>query len=173
MSVQLSNSLAPFLRPNQYVNYSDGSAAVQKARELTAGAPDNLSRVQAVYDWVVANLSYDYSKAGTIQSGYLPDVDAVLAQKSGICFDYAALMAAMLRSQGVSVKLLIGYTSTGEYHAWINVWSGEAGWMDGVIYFDGNAWKLMDPTFASTGKQSKSVMDFIGNTANYKERFAY
>ena len=173
VSAQLSDALAPFLRPNQYVNYSDSSEAVQKARELTAGVTDNLGKVQAVYDWVVTNLTYDYDKAKTVQSGYLPDVDKVLQEKKGICFDYASLMSAMLRSQGVPVKLVIGYTSTGEYHAWINVWSEKDGWVDNVIYFDGNTWKLMDPTFASSGNQSQSIMEFIGNTGNYKERFAY
>ena len=173
ISVQLGDSLAPFLRPNQYVNYNAGSEAVKLAQELVKGAGDELGKVKAVYNWVVGNLSYDYDKAKTVQSGYLPDVDKVMAEKKGICFDYAALMSAMLRSQGVPVKLVVGYTSTGEYHAWINVWSRESGWMDSVIYFDGSSWKLMDPTFASTGKQSQSIMEYIGNTANYKERFTY
>ena len=173
INARLSDSLAPFLRPNQYVNYSDSSEAVKKARELTAGATDNLDKVRAVYHWVVTNLTYDHDKAKTVQSGYLPDVDKVLQEKKGICFDYASLMSAMLRSQGVPVKLVIGYTSPGEYHAWINVWSEESGWIDSVIYFDGEVWKLMDPTFASSGNQSESIMEFIGNTGNYKERFAY
>ena len=173
VNAEFSDSLAPFLRPNQYVNYSDGSEAVRKARELTAGASDNLDKVRAVYNWVVTNLTYDYDKAATVQSGYVPDVDKVLQERKGICFDYASLMSAMLRSQGVPVKLIIGYTSKGEYHAWINVWSEESGWMDSVIYFDGKVWKLMDPTFASSGKQSESIMEYIGNAGNYKERFAY
>ena len=173
ISVKLSDDLAPFLRPNQYVNYSNDSEAVRMARELVKDAGDNLGKVRAVYNWVVANLSYDYDKAKTVQSGYIPDLDHIMQVKKGICFDYAALMSAMLRSQGVPVKMVFGYTSKGEYHAWINVWSEESGWMDSVIYFDGSAWKLMDPTFASTGKQSKSVMEYIGNPANYKERFTY
>ena len=173
ITVRLDNSLAPFLRPNQYVNYSSGSQAVKKAQELVKDAKDNLSKVKVVYNWVVTNLSYDYDKAKTVKSGYLPDVDKVMREKKGICFDYAALMSSMLRSQGVPVKLVVGYTSTGEYHAWINVWSEESGWMDSVIYFDGKTWKLMDPTFASTGEQSQSIMEYIGNTANYKERFTY
>ena len=173
ISVKLEDSLAPFLRPNQYVNYTEDSEAVKLARELVGDETDNLAKVRAVYNWVVTNLTYDYDKAKTVKTGYLPDVDNVLEEKKGICFDYSALMASMLRSQGVPVKLVVGWTSTGEYHAWINVWSDGAGWMDGVIYFDGNAWKLMDPTFASTGNQSKFIMEYIGNPANYRERFAY
>jgi len=173
VNVQLSDSFAPFIRPNQYVNYSDSSEAVKKAKELVDGLDDNLSKVCAVYDWVVTNLSYDTNKAKTVQTGYLPDVDQVMKDKKGICFDYASLMAAMLRSQGVPIKLVVGYTSRGEYHAWINVWSEDDGWVQSMIYFDGEDWNLMDPTFASSGKQSKSIMDFINNGTNYKERFVY
>lgn len=173
VSAKLSDAFAPFLRPNQYVNYSDSSEAVKKAKELVKDAKDNLGKVEAVYDWVVSNLTYDTQKAKTVKAGYLPDVDKVMEEKKGICFDYASLMSAMLRSQGVPVKLVVGYTSTGEYHAWINVWNEDSGWMDSVIYFDGKDWKLMDPTFASSGKQSQTIMEYIGNTTNYKERFVY
>ena len=168
VEARLDDAFAPFLRPNQFVNYSEGSEAVEKARELGRDATDNLGRGQAVYDWVVTNLSYDYDKAAAVKTGYLPDVDVTMEEKKGICFDYASLMSAMLRSQGVPVKLVVGYTSRGEYHAWINVWSESDGWIDGVIHFDGKEWELMDPTFASSGKQSKDTLEYISNPGNYK-----
>ena len=171
----LTDQFAPFLRPNQYVNYSEDSAIIPKAQEIieNAGAEDNLSKVGAIYEWVVTNLTYDNAKAKSVKAGYLPDVDKVMEEKTGICWDYASLMAAMLRSQGVPVKLVVGYTSRGEYHAWINVWSEEGGWVEGMIYFDGKVWKLMDPTFASSGKQTNSIMKFINDSNNYKEKYFY
>ena len=52
-----------------------------------------------------------------MQSGYLPDVDEVLASQTGICFDYAAVMASMLRCERIPTRLEVGYM--GEvYHAW-------------------------------------------------------
>ena len=45
--------------------------------------------------------------------------------------------------------------------------------MDNVIYFDGNTWKLMDPTFASNGHRSDAIMKYIGDGSNYKTRFSY
>ncbi len=174
VSAQLTDEFAPFIRPNQYVNYSDDSKAVAKAAEIIQekGAEDNLSKTEAIYDWVVNNLSYDTAKASSVQSGYLPDIDVTLAEKKGICFDYAALMAAMLRSQNVPVKLVVGWTGS-QYHAWINVWSESDGWVEGMIYFNGQNWELMDPTFASSGKQSKRIMEYIGDGKNYKARFLY
>ena len=56
-----------------------------------------------------------------MQSGYLPDLDQVLEKKMGICFDYASLTAALLRVQGIAVKLVIGYADN-TYHAWNEVY---------------------------------------------------
>jgi len=125
-----------------------------------------------IYRYVVKSLSYDYDKAATVQSGYLPDLDAVLAAGKGICFDYAALMTAMLRSQGIPCKLVVGYAGT-EYHAWISVWSEETGWVDGVVYFNGTTWQRMDPTFMSASGGSQTIVNFIKNDANYTVKYLY
>ena len=172
VSAQLTDEFAPFLRPNQYVNFTENSKAVAKGAELCQGITDNLKKVEKIYNYVVNNLTYDTQKAASVQSGYLPNVDAVMDSGKGICFDYAALMASMLRSQEVPCKLVVGYTGD-VYHAWINVWSEEDGWVEGLIYFDGKVWKLMDPTFASSGNQSNKIMEYIGNGANYKAKYLY
>ena len=172
ISVSLADEFAPFLTPNQYVNFSNGSAAVNKGAELAASAADEIGVVTNVYNYVIKNITYDTAKAASVQSGYLPNVDQVLAQKTGICFDYAALMTAMLRSQDIPTKLVIGY-SGGLYHAWVNVYIDNIGWVDNFIYFDGHNWSLMDPTFASSGGQSESIKQYIGNGSNYQAKYTY
>ena len=42
-----------------------------------------------------------------------------------------------------------------------------------MIFFDGADWKLMDPTFASSGKQSESIMKYINNPKNYSAKYLY
>ena len=170
--VVLDNEFAPFLLPNQYVDYNENSLCVAKARELVAGKTETLDMVKAIYNYVVSNYSYDTYKAATVESGYLPVLDDIYNEKKGICFDYAALATAMLRSIDIPTKLVIGYSGT-QYHAWINVYSEESGWMTGVIFFDGETWKLMDPTFASSGRQSASIMSYISNASNYSAKYSY
>ena len=172
VSVKLKDEFAPFLRPNQYVDYENAPNTVALAASLTADKTDTLEKVQAVYEYVVRNLTYDKKLAATVKNGYLPVLDTVLAQKTGICFDYAALMAVMLRSQGIPCKLVVGYAGSA-YHAWINVWTEEDGWVDGVIYFDGTSWQRMDPTYASSGKESASIMKYIGDGKNYSAKYLY
>ena len=172
INVSLASQYEPFLYPNQYVNFSEGSAAVQKAAEISASAADAIGVVNNVYNYVINNTVYDTAKANSVQSGYLPSVDQTLASGSGICFDYAALMVSMLRSQDIPAKLVIGYTGS-VYHAWVNVYIDGVGWLDNYIYFDGTNWSLADPTFASTGGQSDSIKQYIGNGANYQQKYCY
>lgn len=172
VTVKLSDEFAPFLAPNQYVYYTDKSKAVALASQLTANETTDVDRIKAVYNWVIGNISYDRELARTVQSGYLPNLDQLLTSKKGICFDYASLMTAMLRSQGIPAKLVVGYSGKA-YHAWINAYTKEDGWINGFIYFDGQSWKLMDPTFASSGNQSSAIMSYIGDGTNYQAKYLY
>ena len=171
VSVTLKDEFAPFLTSNQYVNYAAAPNTVARAAELTKNCKTTMEKIKAVYEEVVA-MTYDKTKATTVTSGYLPNLDAVLAAKTGICFDFASLMTGMLRSQGIPCKLVVGYAGT-TYHAWINVYTEENGWVNSAIYFDGTTWQRMDPTFASSGKQSTAVMTYIGTGSNYTAKYYY
>ena len=65
---------------------------------------------------MISKYKYDRKLAKTVKNDYLPNLDQIYKKKKGICFDYAAVMTAMLRSQGVPTKLVIGYTGNA-YHA--------------------------------------------------------
>ena len=165
IDVSIDNEFSPFLYPNQYTWFTQDSQTVSKASDLTRGVKNGLEAVGAAYDFVITNISYDEEKARTVESGYLPDVDETLESGKGICFDYAALMTAMLRSQGIPTKLEIGYS--GEvYHAWISTWLKEKGWVENIIELDGKNWSLIDPTLAAGNKPS-SVKKYIGDGSNY------
>ena len=174
--VTLKNEFAPFLHPNQYVNFTKDSKAVAKAAELVTGVSDLLDKTAAVYKFVIGNITYDTKLANDIVAGkhpgYLPDIDAVLASRKGICFDYAALMTAMLRSQNIPTKLVVGYADKVK-HAWISVYSEKTGWINNVIFFDGKDWKMMDPTFAAAATSSKSLQAFIGDGNSYTMTHLY
>ena len=176
LRVTLVDEFAPFLRPNQFVNFHEESDVVMKAAELVSGDYGFLEKIAAVYEFVVNHLSYDRDFANEViaghHRGYLPDLDRVLARGRGICFDYAALMTAMLRSQSIPTKLVIGYAGDVK-HAWINVFSEETGWIDQLIFFDGENWLMMDPTFASGASSPEALEQFIGDGSMYTETHLY
>jgi len=144
IDVKLADETVPFLYPNQYVWYDADSATVQKARELVRGLTDQTQIAEAFYEFVVKHMRYDNELARTVERGYLPSADASLESGKGICFDYAALLAVMLRSEGIPTRMLIGtVTPENLYHAWNSVFlEGKWVWMDPTL--DGSGHKERD-----------------------------
>ena len=171
LSVSLSDEFKPFLYPNQYVWFTGDSQVVALGRELSDQSADDLDYVQNSYYYVIRNISYDNDKAENTPTDYVPDIDTILEEKKGICFDYASLMAALLRSQSIPTKLEVGYSGEA-YHAWISVYLTESGWVDNIIEFGGKDWVLMDPTLAANNS-SKAVAKYIGDGSKYTVKYSY
>lgn len=170
VSVALSSERAPFTVPNVYCNYTDTSACVKKARELTKDAQNQGDAVKDICQWVVDNVSYDNDKASKLKqaTGYIPNPDKTLTSKKGVCFDYASLGAAMLRSVGIPTKLVTGYVSPDQiYHAWIMVYI-DGTWKNAQFSVDKNAWSRVDLTFAAGGDNKN-----VGDGKEYTDRYVY
>ncbi len=172
--VKLEDEFQPFLRPSDYVNYNEDSECVKKAAELAEEAEDALGVVAGVYSYICANVTYDRDLARSIQEKkvtvYLPDVDAVLSSGKGICFDYAALTAAMLRSQGIPTKMIFGDVSPDNlYHAWNMFYTEETGWVTVGYEVSADSWNRLDLTFSANGADGS----FIGDGSNYTDVFIY
>ena len=169
-TVTLSTEFAPFLMPGQFCAYTADSACVAKARELTADATNEGEVVAIICTWVAKNVSYDTPKAKRLATatGYVPDPDETLATGKGICFDYASLSTAMLRSLGLPTKLMTGYVGEDAvYHAWIMVYI-DGTWQTAKFSVSPNEWSRCDVTFASTGATAYS-----GDGSAYTDRYTY
>lgn len=171
INVSIEDEFLPFLYPNQYVNFHTDSKAVSKGRDLAKDTYSDLDVVQNIYNYVIKNISYDTEKAQNVSYGYVPDVDDTLSSKKGICFDYAALMTSMLRSQNIPTKLEVGYSGDA-YHAWISTYIDDKGWVDDIIQFDGDTWQIMDPTLAATN-DSAAVKKYVGDGSHYVVKYTY
>lgn len=170
IKVILENEFLPYIYPNQYVNFSPESETSQKALSMLPDDATDVEALDAIYTYVTGTITYDTEKAENVDAGYLPDVDETLACGSGICFDYAAVMTAMLRSRDIPCKLQIGYSGDIK-HAWIDVYIRSKGWVEGAIAFDGETWQRMDPTFDSNSEDKDFIRSFIGDGTNYTVQF--
>jgi len=167
---EISDVFSPFLRPNQFSNFTSGTRAVAKSAEISQGSKTDMRVIEKLFIFITENVKYDYEKAATVESGYLPDVDETLSTGMGICFDYAALMTCMLRSQRIPCKLVVGYAGEA-YHAWISVHVEGVGWVANMIQFNDDKWTFMDPTFAASGDRADP--NVIGDGENYNPVFYY
>ena len=169
--VKLTSETAPFTQPNMYCNYSSSSACVTKARDLTADCENVGDAVRAVCTYIVDNVSYDTDKATQLSkiTGYVPNPDETFSTNKGICFDYASLGAAMLRSMGIPTKIVTGYVSPDDlYHAWIMVYI-DGSWSSAQFSVSPQSWSRVDLTFAA----DSSNQGFVGDGLSYTERYVY
>ena len=149
--VTIQDEFSVYLYPNQVVNYGPDSIVVNKSFELTKDDEDDLTRIYHLFEYTVDVLDYDYEKADYVSDTYvLPDLTQAIENGSGICFDYASMMVAMLRINHIPARLICGGTDRDEYHAWVEVYLEGQGWVNPDIFIDKKTWTIMDPTFASS-----------------------
>ena len=169
-SITIPDDFEPFLRPSDYIIYSEDSDCVAKAAEIASVSDTALDVIDGVYEFICKTVTYDRELAKDIPTGYLPDVDSTMKTGKGICFDYASLAAAMLRSQGIPTKVIFGYVSPNDvYHAWNMIYTEETGWIAVKIQVSENDWNRFDLTFSANGADA----DFIGNGDHYSEVYQY
>lgn len=179
IEVKLEDKNSPYINPNQQVNFTKDSKTIQKANELVKDCKTDLEKVEKIYNYVITAMTYDYDKADKAKngelSGYVPEIDKVISSGQGICYDYASVLAAMLRSQGIPAKLVKGYVApSGTYHAWNEFYIKGSGWFKiNEMKFDGDKFERVDPTYDSTTKSNSDIIKFIGDGSNYSNKWVY
>lgn len=165
VQVTLTDANSPYLYPNQIVDYNSSSLVYSKSFEIVKNDEDDLTRVAHLFQYVVNTLDYDDDKAKNVSDSFhLPDIEGSLESGKGICFDYAASLAALCRIQGIPAKVIVGWTDI-EYHAWVEIYIKDKGWINPKIYFKKKKWNLVDPTFADSANS-----DYEGK---YEEVYHY
>lgn len=155
--VETTSDNAPYLSSVQNVKWTDEDAAITKATELS----DAKDQLAAIYSYLVSNVKYDYNKIHSLAPGYLPNIEDTFASGRGICYDFAALFASMLRSQGIPTKLVMGYTPNAVgYHAW------------NEVFVDGK-WIVIDITYDSQMKEKGLPYSMIKTTSTYQVTKVY
>ena len=170
VDVALESEFVPYLCANQYADYTRDSECVKLATQMAENATDVHDFIAQVYKHVTQKVKYDYPKAEEVPSGYIPVPDETLKTGKGICIDYAALTASMLRSQGVPTKIIFGYVAPNDvYHAWNMFYTEDEGWITVEFKVDPSTWTRLDLTFSANGSDAQ----FIGDGSNYSDVYQF
>jgi len=164
VELKMDNENAVFLQSIPLVDWNNDTKAVAEARKLTNAATTDMEKVQAIYTYITQTIKYDYEKARTVQTDYIPNLDAIYDTSTGICYDYAAVFAAMARSQHIPTRLVMGYEASAPdvYHAW-----------NQVYLKDSQQWVTIDTTYDATRVQSGQAAPMIKNDADYSVTHIY
>lgn len=173
INVSLDSTLSTYLYPNMYANYAQSSDCVYKAAEVCAGKTSDIEKIAAVFGWVTSNVTYDHNLATTVQKGYVPDPNRTYSSRKGICFDYASLMCAMLRSQSIPTRLVVGNASPDIYHAWNEVYTEETGWITPELLLKNAGYNIVDSTFYASAGNKSQIASYISNSVNYQALHYY
>jgi hypothetical protein len=166
-TVALSDENAVYLNSIQNVAWDYGKTPIRDVSCLVSDALKDLDGAQLLsdcsdelYEYVVQNIQYDSAKVYDLMYDYLPDIEKTYLEKAGICYDYASLFAAMLRSIGIPAKLVKGYSrdNLSVYHAWNEV-------------FIGGKWITVDTTLDASKPGGDAEM--VKNAADYIKVYEY
>lgn len=147
-----------YLQSIQLVNWDSEMKAIKKAKELTKDIKSDSEKVRIIYNYIVNNINYDNNKAKQVKSNYIPNIDEILNSKKAICYDYASLFAAMLRSVDVPAKLMMGRKNDiKEYHAWNQVYLN-----------DTDKWVTIDTTYDSAYAEKGLTINMTKDGSQYK-----
>ena len=128
---------------------------------LSVHCESDMEKVTVYREWIIENISYDYDCETLFYQ--TSDVETVLQNRKGVCFDYACLFAAMCRSHGILCYVLDGTYRTDKTfrHAWNRV------------YADGQWWSV-DATRDRNARDDGSVeMGFVPIGTDPKAEYKY
>lgn len=144
-----------FLVPTKHVE-SNNEEIVELANSITQNSTTPKDKAMSIYNWVAENIEYDYDKyLRQVNKNYDNEYGAfhTLKTKTGVCYDYSVLVAALGRAVGLQVKVIKGNFVNpyrNELHAWNEIYLPEE-----------ERWINIDTTFAhSLGTNYFDNVDF-------------
>mgnify|MGYP000945932872 CR=1 FL=1 len=108
-----------YTTPSAYVD-SNNEKVTQLVNSLIRPEMTEDQKLEAIYQWVTENISYDYN-AYLNNSNKMKKASSTIEEKKGTCRDYSFTVAALARAAGLEAKVVYGPAQNGrirQYHAW-------------------------------------------------------
>lgn len=101
------------------------------AGKVTAGRSSPAEQARAIYDHLVATMTYDKETPGWGAG----DSERACDVRKGNCTDFHSLFLSLARAKGIPSRFVIGFPTTAEdgvargYHCWAEFWVDGRGWV--------------------------------------------
>lgn len=174
VDAKFNSTFNPFLVSAYPTVYNGNSKFVIKANEICSGLNSDFEKIAACYSYLADTQKYKYT-VSTDEYKYLPNLDDIYERKYGVCWDFCAALAAMLRSQGIPCKIAIGfaYGITNFGHAWVEVYTEENGYFENDYLKVSNGWSLLDITASICRSDKKEAKAYIESMSSTYSAFKY
>ncbi len=110
--------------------YCDSDRLMDFAQERFGALPPGGDKVQAIADWLQANIEYRTGSGSPLTSA-----SEVINQRFGVCRDFAHTLVALCRCSNLPARYVTGYVpemgffdpgTPNDFHAYAEVWLGGA-----------------------------------------------
>jgi len=122
---ELPDDTLVFTLPSRYI---ESDLLLDDAWQLFGNTPPSWARVQAVCDWVHANIQYGYGLSGPTTTAL-----DVFKNRQGVCRDFAQISVAFCRALNIPARYTFGYFPdiaveppdvAMDFHAWFEAYLG-------------------------------------------------
>ena len=94
------------------------SAVSKLLKNLNVSNKSDYQKVKAVYDYICANITYDYENLDNPDYMLKHTAYAALVDKTAVCQGYASLMYRLLLELDVDIRVVAGEAAEGGAHGW-------------------------------------------------------
>jgi len=155
---RIPSNLLKYTTADEYWEVDDPTI-YSLSRNLTEGTTGVLNKVKAIYNFVIANIEYDYDKfelAASERERY--GAIKTYALGKGVCSDMSDLFVTLCRASGIPSYVVKGFVykadglfpSKENSHAWAEVFIPEYGWLQ------------VDPTWKLFGRlEGRHISEII------------
>ncbi len=128
----------------------------------------NLQKIRAIYDYITANIRYDYANLKNENYQLKYTAYAALMHKTAVCQGYAVLFYRMAETVGVDTRVITGIGNSGS-HAWNIAKVGD------IYYYLDSTWDEGRPTYSYYLRGTNDFPDHQDDkkftTAEFKARY--
>ncbi len=123
------DQLARALRADKLVTLSPRVSKL--AAEVTAGRSGAFDQALGIYQYLLANMTYDKTVPGWGHG----DTERACDIKKGNCTDFHSLFMSLARARGIPARFIIGFPLTAKdgqvkgYHCWAEFYVKRLGWI--------------------------------------------
>lgn len=161
-------ALSGWVNPGQYVK-TQSERITALSNQICSGLTNDYDKAKAVFDWLTANIAYDYEYYYDRKSTVTTEPEQVLDSRLTVCAGYSKLAQALLQAQDIPALYITGdsisykqrvengiltYRPSTERHAW------------NAAFIDGE-WMYMDATWGRPGKSNEATGESMDSPGSY------
>lgn len=119
----LPDSVLQFLLPSRYC---ESDKLYDLAADIVVNCEPGYAQVEAIRQWIHHSIHYEYGTSDSSTSAL-----NVVANRQGVCRDFAHLGIALCRSLNIPARMVVGYLQglkPMDQHAWFEAYLGDRWW---------------------------------------------